>query len=191
MLQPAMHPAKTEKGRTALASRDPALSPADRRLLILADGKRAADELAALLGPDTPAALARLAELDFLTAAPPPAIAAPAPEAAPVAVEAPPPAPISPVPTRVRRSIAVAKLYMVDRLTLMRHTVADELSSLIHAANSTPEIMQAISTALRFVADTSGPRHAHKIAQHLRDIVPEPWDADMDTAIATYSTDRT
>ena len=92
-----MHPAKTELARSALAARDPALGPAERRLLILCDGKRPLDELTALLGPDTPGMLERLQERGFLTRPP---IAEPPPEPLPET----PAATIAPEPAALPRS---------------------------------------------------------------------------------------
>lgn len=170
-----MHPAKTELARTALAARDPALGPADRRLLILCDGKRPLDELTALLGPQTPEKLQQLAEAGF--------IELPAPEA---------PKPVDPAPTtpaRPRRSTAVAKIYMLDMLTLMRSEAADAVAAQINAATSEAGVMQVIHSALHFVAGVSGPRYARKLALQLRDTVPEPWDIDMAAAIEAFSSE--
>lgn len=168
-----MHPAKTDLARTALAVRDPALKLADRRLLILCDGKRPLDELAALLGPDTPGMIERLREQGFLTLPPPPA------------------APRSQAPAlpRNRRSAAIAKIYMTDMLSLMQRDAADAMSARLHAAGSEPEVMAAVDAALRFVTEVSGPRYARKIAIRLAEVVPENWLSEPDSTLAELSSD--
>lgn len=170
-----MHPAKTELARTALAERDPALGPAERRLLILCDGKRPIDELTALLGPQTTERLQQLATAGFVAmqrpAAPEPVLPATAP-----------------LP-RPRRSPAVAKIYMLDMLTLMRSEAADAMAAEINAATAEAGVMHAIHGALHFIAGVSGPRYARKLALQLRDTVPEPWATDMAAAIEAFSSE--
>jgi hypothetical protein len=172
-----MHPAKTELARSALAARDPALSPAERRLLILCDGKRQPDELAALLGPDTPAMLAGLRERGFVTQ--PPAAPAPPPEPA-VETAAP----------RGRRSAAIAKVYINDMLVLMRRDDAEAMSARLHVAATDHEVMTAVDAALQLIATVSGPRYARKIATRVAEVAPESWLAEPDSTLAELSSDH-
>lgn len=180
-----MHPAKTDLARTALAARDSTLGLAERRLLILCDGKRPLDELTALLGPDTPGMLERLQERGFLTRPP---VAEPAPEPRP---ETPQEA-IAPEPAttaRNRRSAAIAKIYVTDMLSLMRREDADAMSAHLHAATSEPEVMAAIDATLRFITEVSGPRYARKIATRVAEVVPDAWLAEPDSTLAELASD--
>lgn len=170
-----MHPAKTELARNALAARDPALTPAERRLLILCDGKRAPDELAALLGPDTSAMLEGLRERGFVTRPP----ASPAPPSEPVAEAAAAP--------RSRRSAAIAKVYVNDMLVLMRRDDAEAMSARLHAAATDHEVMTAVDAALQFIAEVSGPRYARKIATRVAEVAPESWLSEPDSTLAELS----
>ncbi|MDX5444603.1 MAG: hypothetical protein LPJ87_00915 [Zoogloeaceae bacterium] len=171
-----MHPAKTELARAALAARDPALNLTERRLLILCDGKRAPDELAALLGPETPDMLERLRERGFVT-----------PAATPSAE--PEPAVQPPAPTRSRRSAAIAKVYINDMLVLMRRDDAEAMSARLHAAGSDHEVMTAVDAALQFIAEVSGPRYARKIATRVAEVAPESWLVEPDSTLAGLSSD--
>ena len=169
-----MHPAKTELARAALAARDPALTPVERRLLILCDGKRAPDELAALLGPDTPAMLEALRERGFITR---PSAAAPEPLAQTAAAP------------RSRRSVAIAKVYINDMLVLMRRDDAEAMSARLHAAASDREVRTAVDAALRLIAEISGPRYARKIAARVAEVAPESWLGEPDSTLAELSSD--
>lgn len=171
-----MHPAKTELARSALAARDPALGPAERRLLILCDGKRPLDELTALLGPDTPGMLERLREQGFLTR---PTVAEPAPVADKAATT-----------KRTRRSAAIARIYVADMLKLIRRDDADAMSATLYAATSEPDILAAIDAALRFVGEVSGPRYARKIAARVAEVVPEAWLTDPDSTLAELASEQ-
>lgn len=173
-----MQPAKTDQGRAALAARDASLSPSDRRLLILADGKRSLDELAAMLGPDTPTAVTRLGELGFLHL--PAATVAARPATATTANAA---------PVRPRRSVAVAKIYMHDMLSLMRSPEADAMAAELHAASTEMAILHTLREALRFIAGISGPRYARKLAERLHEVVPEEGLAELDRLIARFEED--
>ena len=173
-----MHPAKTELARTALAARDPALAPAERRLLILCDGKRPPDELAALLGHETPAMLERLRERGFVTR--PPAPPPPPPEPAVEAAAAP----------RNRRSAAMAKVYVTDMLVLMRRDDAEAMSARLRTAATDHEVMTAVDAALQLIATVSGPRYARKIATRVAEVAPESWLGEPDSTLAELAADH-
>lgn len=175
-----MQPAKTDQGRAALAARDASLSPSDRRLLILADGKRSQDELTAMLGPDTPAAVTRLSELGFLRLPAAPVATRPAATTATTANAA---------PIRPRRSVAVAKIYMHDMLSLMRSPEADAMAAELHAASTEMAILHTLREALRFIAGISGPRYARKLAERLHEVVPEEGLTELDRLIARFEED--
>lgn len=176
-----MHPAKTERGRAALAARDPLLTPSDRRLLILTDGKRSLDELAALLGPDAPDTLDRLVELGFVSRL--------RPQPTTVSLSAPASTGTTAEPTRPRRSVAVAKIYMVDMLSLMRSAEAETMAGQLHAASTERAITQALCAALDFVADVSGPRYVGKLAGRLREVMPQDGLSELDALVARLAED--
>src|SRR5262245_60397110 len=128
-----MRLSKTEKARDALdAGRAGDVDLRDRRVLILADGKRTRAELIAMLGSDRAASIDRLMQAGYLapTKDVEPEIAAPTLRemittrelpAMPAASPAREPAPASAAaPPAKRRSLAAAKMYLIDMLQLQR-----------------------------------------------------------------------
>jgi hypothetical protein len=169
-----MHPAKTELARIALAARGPTLNTAERRVLILCDGKRPPDELTTLLGADTPAILERLRAQGFITGQP---------------TAEPRRTTDRATTARNRRSAAIVKIYMVDMLGVMRRGDADAMSAHLHAARSDPEVMATIDAALRFIAEVSGPRYARKVATRVAKVAPEVWLSRPDSVSADLSSE--
>src|SRR5690606_10438728 len=117
------------------------------------DGKRTPAELATMLGADTPTALERLAGLGFLVLYEPQSEPAP-----PTPAEPPSPA------VRSRRSAGLAKIYLLDRLQLIRHPDTNRMTAMLNAAATDHDIRRVTDVTLRFVAELSGARYARKLA---------------------------
>jgi hypothetical protein len=70
MMNPDLKYSKTDEGRAEIARRSPALSAAQRRLLIVIDGSKSVDDLAGLVRVgELDSALARLLQLDMIEVA--------------------------------------------------------------------------------------------------------------------------
>lgn len=150
-------PCKTESGREALRQRDPALNARDRQILVLANGERAFQELAGMVGVGGAAAVERLAGLGFLNLAQPAAAAAAA-----ARVTAP----------AERRSSAAAKMYIVDVLQMIRGPEAQTLAALVHTSGNEEELMAALHLVLERLAALTRPRYALRVCQHLQTVLP-------------------
>ncbi|MCV2362284.1 hypothetical protein LNV23_02330 [Paucibacter sp. DJ1R-11] len=153
------YPTKTEAGREALRLRDPALNARDRQILVLANGERALQELAGMVGVGGAAAMERLAGLGFLNLDRP---AAPAPRAAPARLFA----------QAERRSSAAAKMYIVDVLQMIRGPEAQALAALVHTSGNEEELMEALEQVLERLSVLTRPRYALRICQHLQTVLP-------------------
>lgn len=169
------YPRKTDSGREALRLRDPALSARDRQILVLANGERAFQELAGMVGLGGAAAMERLAELGFLSIASP---AATPPSAEVSAAEArPDPQPESPAPER--RSSAAAKMYLIDMLAMIRGPEASTLSALVHGSRSETELLDRLEPVLERIAQLTRPSYALRICQHLQTLLPQSAQARL------------
>lgn len=154
-------PAKTEAGREALRLRDPTLSARDRQIMVLANGARAFQELAGMVGVGGAAAMERLAELGFLSLAPTvaPARLAAVPDASPLAAKA-------------RRCSAAAKMYILDVLQMIRGPEAQVLATLVHSCGSEEELLDKLAPVLERMAALTRPRYALRVCQHLQTLLP-------------------
>lgn len=190
---------KTDKARQTLkAGTSGELDLRDRRILILADGKRSADAIAALLGPDSAGSIDRLLRDDYLAGV------ALTPGFGPVRdrstafpgllrstgaagrddVDRRRPAPPSPAidtdPAVVantsratpRRSLAAAKMYMLDMLQLQRTTQAASARVAIQCAATPEDVVDALLDALRHVLGVSTPTYGDNISSRLAEILP-------------------
>lgn len=126
--------AKTEAGQQEIKTRALGLSPRLRSVLIMVDGRRTGQDLAAMTGPDAPLVLAQLLErgcVEVIAAAPPPA-AAPAaaaavPEASTSAVPGAAPgtgasselAGLPPAESRSAKEIEMARNFMTNTINTM------------------------------------------------------------------------
>lgn len=196
------HPAKTTAGREAMQARDPALSARDRQIMVLANGQRGPEDMAALLGPGTVAEIERLIGLGFLAPALPPVAAMPparpeaprdpraepagAPVAAAVVAAAvsaaspPPPASRAPAPRAAsRRSLAATKMYVIDVLQMIREPEAAALATLVHTSSSEAELMDSLLQVLERLPVLTRPSFAHKVCAHLLTIVPGEHEAQL------------
>ncbi|WP_242109283.1 hypothetical protein [Luteimonas aquatica] len=159
-----MRPRKTDKAHRALRDRPSDLSALERRVLILSDGIRAADQLAALLGAAAPTALPRLLREGYLIdgdagTAPPSAIAPSPPAAAPAS----------------RRSLAAAKVYMFDMLQLQRGAEAGAIATALRGCRDQDELVVRLVQALRHVRAVASPSYSHRVAERLAELMPEPY----------------
>lgn len=201
---------KTATGRSAIESRQGQLNRQERRVVILADGKRTDEEIVELLGAEARATINALLRNGYLVAAdsasasasasaqaPTPATAprAPVADAAPQAsrqraieggARTPAPEPpaksamtesgamISSAVVKGRRSLAAAKMYLIDMLQLMRNREGATLSLSIHTSASEDELLACMVSAVRFMDEQSGRRYALNVLSQLQAIIPEP-----------------
>lgn len=196
---------KTATGRDAIGSRQGQLNRQERRVVILADGKRTDEEIVGLLGAEARASITALLRNGYLVAAaasapvvePTPTTPAPAPisatapqaprkRAADGAARAPAPeqpasvaalepaAMISSAVVKGRRSLAAAKMYLIDMLQLMRSREGATLSLSIHTSASEGELLACMVSAVRFMDEQSGRRYAQNVLGQLQAIIPEP-----------------
>lgn len=188
--------AKTDKGRASLSDRR-TLSPRERQLMVLADGKRQKVELAGLLGFDIDATVARLVFDGYLTrvataskgdveagdAGPiePPAGAARKPERAPdtglAAAPRPPARPAAEATAsaavKPRRSLAAAKMYMIGLMQMLRDPEASMLAVSLHGAQNADELRHWVVRCMVFIHGRSGPDYAARVAERVLEVFPQ------------------
>jgi hypothetical protein len=159
---------KTDKARRALeAGKAGEVDLRDRRILILADGKRTRAELIAMLGTESRAAIDRLVGNGFLAE---PIVAAPMPTPQP-----PPVAPAraaSPAPTS-RRSLVAAKMYLVDMLQLQRTPTAAELRLAIQSTSDPVVLVERLLEALDHLVAATPPSYGERVHTRFSEVVPE------------------
>lgn len=172
------YPRKTDSGREALRLRDPALNARDRQILVLANGERAFQELAGMVGLGGAAAMERLAELGFLSLEPPVAPASTASSAAPVAKAARPDPPPEAAALE-RRSSAAAKMYLIDMLAMIRGPEATTLAALVHGSRSETELLDRLEPVLERIAQLTRPSYALRICLHLQTLLPQSAQARL------------
>jgi hypothetical protein len=183
---------KSDKGRGALLDRSGGMSMLERRALILCDGKRGREQLVGLLGPDILPGLERLLREGYLMdaadgrpaaskpglsivapslpadPAPAPVVATPTVVAAKAAaLAAAPPAPKS------RRSLAAAKMYIVDMLQLQRDAESVSLKAELQTSPSEDELVHRLGKALRHISTVASATYAQRIGERLAEILPE------------------
>src|SRR5690606_20326413 len=88
---------------------------------------------------------------------------------------------------RSRRSAGLAKIYLLDRLQLIRHPDTNRMTAMLNAAATDHDIRRVTDVTLRFVAELSGARYARKLADSLREIVPEDWLAEFDASTREFA----
>ena len=177
---------KTERGRALLSDRR-ALSPRERQLLVLADGRRSTAELGRWLGFSVEPVLDQLVQGGYLerargnlgSAAKPPDRAAAQPTRT-MALVAPPIASAAvPVPgasasrAGSRRSLAASKMYVVSLMQMLRDPDAASLAVSLHVAQTAEELIRALADSLAFVHERSGAEYAARVASRLLEVVPQ------------------
>jgi hypothetical protein len=172
-----MHPRKTALALAALQSHAAPLDMRQRRVLILADGQRSVDELAALGGSNAAAIVQTLLQQGYLedgraTAAT--AVATPAP-AAPAAAPADP-----------RRALLNARMYLLDLLQLQRHPASRPLQQQLRDAREETATLQAIAHVLRAMPEMTSERYAQRIRERVLEVLPAalhtPLHASLEAA---------
>ena len=150
---------KTGKARLALdAVKAGGLDLRDRRILILADGKRTRGESLALLGADSDASIDRLVregylaeggrrELSSLNSLRPPA--------------------------STRRSIVAAKMYLIDMLQLQRSPTAAEMRLAIQSTSDPHEIVERLLVALEHLLSVATPSYGARVFMRVEEVLPE------------------
>lgn len=175
---------KTEKGRALLQQHSATLSLAERRALILCDGKRHRDEVVALLGPTALTALERLLDEGYLaltgiTQSPPRLVSVGSTSIASKAEAAT--APMS-LPARVtsRRSLAASKMYLIDMLQLQRDADSASLRAEIQTSPSEDELVYRMMKGLRHLQDVATASYARRVGDRLAEILPEQYLPRLD-----------
>jgi len=155
---------KTGKARLALdAVKAGGLDLRDRRILILADGKRTRAELQALLGADSGASIDRLVREGYLEE-----------EGAAAQLPDPVPTPMPPrVATSTRRSIVAAKMYLIDMLQLQRSPTAAELRLAIQSTSDPHEIVERLLFALEYLLSVATPSYGARVFMRVEEVLPE------------------
>lgn len=179
-----MHPHKTEKAHSALRHRPADVSVLERRILILSDGRRGDEEIADLLGAQARGALARLLREGYLCdrdgAPVVPTVAAPSPT-----IE------VRESPAASRRSIAAAKMYVVDMLQLQRGPEAASIAAAVRACRDQDELAAHMLRALRFIHGVANSSLSRRVADRLAEIMPEQYLPELDVFRDALFGDRT
>lgn len=179
---------KTEKGHASLQHHSAALTLAERRALILCDGKRDRDEVVALLGPKALTALERLLDEGYLARS---GVTQTAPRLAAVgstsvdasAVPAPMP---SPPRTASRRSLAASKMYLMDMLQLQRDPESVSLRALIQTSPGEDELIYRLMKGLRHLQVVATASYAQRVGDRLAEMLPEQHLARLDQTRASW-----
>jgi hypothetical protein len=158
---------KTHKGVACLQARSGELGLRDRHVLILADGKRAAREIGDALGGDATTRIERLLASGHLAVvgasptlpAPTPATPAVAPGVAP------------------KRSLAAARLYLLDMLRLQRGRDAEELARAIQRTAQPTYQVPAMLDALRHLLAVTKPSFGQRVGSQVLALMPEEFVA--------------
>lgn len=164
---------KTDKGRAEIDTRAFRLAPRLRSALILVDGKRTSDELAAMLPQQPAETLQALVTDGFIevlmtTAAPTPRPAAGPPAGAPKAAAAPP----------KDRDLKTLQRDLVHALNdTVGSMMAEPLALRIEKVLNIEAMPHMLELALQLVADTRGPHTASAFADKFSELQP-PASAD-------------
>lgn len=221
--------AKTEKARTAIQSRDAALSAQERHILIVSNGQRSLNDIVSMLGPTALAPIDRLlregylqaaaeerttdrmtaaagqgmntllrasrdlasrvqeraqAAIEAVVAAPAPAAQAPVMPPSPTERVATLPPPPAPAPhTGPRRSLAAAKMYMLDMLQLQRSADAAALKVAIQTSSSGEDLLTSLVQGLRYLRAVSADSYYSRVATRLDEVLPEEFVPRLATAL--------
>ena len=155
---------KTDKGREALRSRDPHLAPRERQIMILANGSHSRVSLQQLLARDIGPQLHRLLASGYLEECAP-GVADPHRSSAE-------PSTHDQVP-RTRRSLAGTKMYILDRLQLLRDAQASSMAVCLHSNQGEGPFIQNVVQAVHLIVEKCGPSYGLRVLKTLLDTVPE------------------
>lgn len=179
---------KTDKGRQALRSREPHLTPRERQIVILANGGHSRLSLQQLMARDIGPELQRLLQSGYLeestgashsphiasAAQPVQALEDIAPVAAGVTRQTNQPTiDLQNQQQLSRRSLAGTKMYIVDMLQLLRDMDASSMAVSVHSSQGELEFIQNVVAAARLIVDKCGSSYGLRVINKLREIVPE------------------
>ena len=163
--------AKTVKAREALeAGKAGAVELRDRRILILADGRRTRADLVTMLGADYATSIDRLVHDGYLwqvDGMPPPRPVPVVDVASPL-----PPQPQEPV-TSKRRSLVAAKMYLVDMLQLQRTPTAVELRLAIQSTTDPAQLLDRLFDALDHLVASTTASYGERVRERFAEVVPD------------------
>jgi hypothetical protein len=150
---------KSAQGSQAIAARDRALTPRQRALLILVDGKRENAELARLImQQDVEPLMDQLMALGMLEEA---GVSAEAPRAVPAAA--------APAPAGAQAAHAVtlieAQRFAVRRLTDMLGPGAEDMCIKIESTRNAADFMAVVQRVEEILRQVRGPEHAAAFAE--------------------------
>lgn len=173
-----MHPHKTALARDTLQSHRAPLDLRQRRLLILADGRRDVAELTRMLGEDTPARIRELCAAGYLQGdvdeAPPTTAAEPAaPARAPAAAQQATTQTPTGTPHERRRSLAAARMYIQGMLELQRHPQAIELRQRLQFSRDEQAAFATILAALAALPGITSDSYAERVRLRVAEVLPE------------------
>lgn len=186
----ALH--KTDLARDTLARNSGVtLSLRERRVLILADGRRTLADLRLLLvGEDVGPLVASLVVRGFLREDTVVPAASATNDVARIAPQAatPPPAPApaapAPAPARSRRSMAAAKMYLLDQLQLQRDPGVVTCREALHAARDDEALLAAMAAGMQAMATRTSGSVAERMRERVREALPEALVARFDLLCA-------
>lgn len=179
-----MHPHKTALARDTLQSHRAPLDLRQRRLLILADGRRDVAELTRMLGEDTPARIRELCAAGYLQGDVDPALPATA-MASTASVHATSPTTVQRAPTPAetpherRRSLAAARMYILGMLELQRHPQAVELRQRLQFSRDEEAAFATILVALAALPAITSASYAERVRQRVAEVLPEALLAQL------------
>lgn len=99
-----------------------------------------------------------------------------------VATLPPPPAPPRAGP---RRSLAAARMYILDMLQLQRSVEAATLKVTIQASNGNDEVLAGLIQALRHLQAVATPSYYTRVATRLEEVLPEELVPRLASAMST------
>lgn len=190
-----MRPTKTDQARDALRTRGAGLGALERHVLIVSNGERTRQEILAMLGggaQGAQGALERLLRDGFLRDADAPAAMAATPASIATPLPAPAPRAAAHGTASSRRSVAAAKLYMLDMLQLQRGRDAGAIADHLRASRQTADIAHHIAAALDHVREVAAASYSERVTARLLEVAPaellamigmrEPGQGDMRAA---------
>jgi hypothetical protein len=166
---------KTDKAREALAAgKAGAVEMRDRRILILADGRRTRDELLAMLGAEARPAIERLVQAGFLAAAGGDDVRVNAERdvAPPHIVREAPPAVVAPARAS-RRSLAAAKMYLLDMLQLHRTGDAAALRLAMQTTSDPGALVDRMVESTAYLLSATKASYGERVLARLSEVLPE------------------
>lgn len=180
----ALH--KTDLARATLArNTGTTLTLRERRVLILADGRRTlADLRMMLVGEDVGPLVTTLMVRGFLRDDAP-ASPAPAPTPTPQ-----PAVGAAPAPARNRRSLAAAKMYVADQLQLQRDPAMAVHRDALHAARDEDALLAAMAAATLAVAQRTSAAVGERMRERVREALPEALVTRFDALCAPPADDH-